>query len=279
MATRARQAGPAIESMSADKEFYNLFVFADSGVGKTVLAGSHPKNLILAADTGTIAAARQGSRAKKINVKDWDDFEAAARWVRAGGYAGYEWVTLDSASMLRERLMRHTLEREHAKSAARDEFIPAQPDHQKVQNVMKRIAEDFCDLPVHVLFTGLTMRVTNDDGETRALPMIHGQMGDTAHYIAGLFDAVGYMELTRRRKAGDDPDEPTGSEVRRIHWQPYGEYIGKDRFNVLRPYTDNITLPEIQKRIEGSGSPEASTKARPARTGTRRTATTRRRTA
>lgn len=279
MVTRTRaQAGPKIESLTSDKEFINLFVYADSGVGKTVLAGSHPRNLILAADRGTISAARQGSKAKVIQLKDWEEFEEAAKWVRAGGYANYDWITIDSATMLRERCMRHTLERENAKSAARDLYIPAQPDHQKVQNIMKRIAEDFVDLKVNTLFTGLTMRITNDDGETRVLPMIHGQNGDTAHYIAGLFDSLGYMELARRRRKGDDPDEPTGSEVRRIHWQPYGEYVGKDRFGVLAPYTDDITLLEIQKRIEGSGSPEASTKARPARTATRRTATTRRRT-
>lgn len=266
MVTR-RQAGPKVESMSEEKEFINLMVYSDSGVGKTVFAGGHPKALILAADTGTISAARQHSKAKLIRIRDWEEFEEAQKFVRAGGFQEYDWIVIDSMTMLRERCMRHTLEREHAKNGARDEFIPAQPDHQKVQNVMKRIAETFCDLPVNVLFTALTMRVENNDGEDRVMPMIHGQKGDTSHYIAGLMDSVGYMELTENSK---------GRAVRRIHWQPHNEYIGKDRFGVLAPYTDDTNLLEIERRISGTGSPEAS---RPVRTGTRRPATTRRRTA
>jgi hypothetical protein len=276
-----RSDAPLIEDMSEEKEHYNILVYADSGVGKTVLAGSHPKALILAADTGTISAARQGSKAKVIRVGDWPKFEQATRWIRAGGYSKYEWIVLDSLSMLREKCMRYTLESEHARNAARDEFIPAQPDHQKVQNVMKRTVEIYADLPVNVLFTALPMHIETRDGESRVMPMIHGQNGDTAHYIAGLMDSVGYMEVTRRRRKGDDEDEPTGSEVRRIHWQPYNEFVGKDRFGVLAPYTDNLTLPQIEAMISasGPGSPEARESARPARTATRRPGTARRRTA
>lgn len=264
MTTRTRRpvGDPPIIDIADAKEYYNVFVYSDPGVGKTVFAGSHPGALVLAVDKGTISAARQGSKAKMWVINDWSDFEAAQKWIRAGGYKKFEWIVLDSFTMLREKLMKTVLEDEHARNSARDEYIPAQPDHQKVQNVMKRVAERFCDLPVHFLATGLPMVIESRDGEEKVYPMIHGQKGETSIYIAGLFDSLGYMEMA-------ETDE--GKRVRRIHWEPYDEYTGKDRFDVLAPYTDNLSLAGLQKRIEAPVTPRRT--AAPTR---RRRATTRR---
>jgi hypothetical protein len=267
MTTRTRRAAPSstppIVDIAEAREHYNIMLYSDPGVGKTVFAASHPGALVLAVDKGTISAARQGSKAKMWVINDWSDFEAAQKWVRAGGYKQFEWIVLDSFTMLREKLMKTVLEDEHARNSARDEYIPAQPDHQKVQNVMKRVAERFIDLPVHFLATGLPMVIESRDGEEKVYPMIHGQKGETSIYIAGLFDSLGYMEMT------EDDD---GKTVRRIHWEPYEEYTGKDRFDVLKPYTDNLTLSGLQKRIEAPVQRRTATPTRRRRATTRRSA-------
>lgn len=271
MATRTGE--PPIVDLSDIKSFFNLIVYGDSGVGKTPFSASHPRSLILAADNGTISAARWGGRAKVWPLPDWEEFEKAQRWVRAGGYSRYDLIILDSFTMLREKCMRYTLETEHARNSARDEFVPAQPDHQRVQNVMKRTAERFCELPVSFLATALPMMAEKNDGEDRVMPMIHGQKGETSHYICGLFDCIGYLEATENTK---------GRKVHRIHWEPYKEYIGKDRFGVLAPYTDNATIVSVLDKLAEAGSPEARTAARSTgrtRTGTRRAASRVRRTA
>jgi hypothetical protein len=279
MATRARRSTstsytPPIEDFDASKEHFNLGVYANSGVGKTVFAASHPRSLLLAVDRGTISAARhpKSGKGKKWTIPTWEEFERAQKWVRAGGYREFEWIVLDSATMLRELCMRFTLETEHARNSVRDEFIPSQPDHQRVQNVMKRTMENFYDLPVHFLWTALPMAAESRSGEEVILPMIHGQKGDTAHYIAGLADSYGYMEVTRKLREGDDPDEPTGRKVRRIHWEEWNGYTGKDRFDCLAPYTDDATLPEIEAMIQGSGGSKTATVTRRRTTRTRRTA-------
>lgn len=285
MVTRTR--GPATSRIVKaatlhDKQHINIGVYGDSGVGKTVFAGSHPKSLILAADTGAISAARMNSKADVWPCPDWEEFEEAQKWVRAGGYSRYDWIIPDGLTMLRERNMRWVLDKEHKRNPGRDLFIPAQPDHQATQNMMKYTVQVFCDLPVNVLFTALPMPIETKEGEDRVLMAVHGQKGDTAHYIQGLLDAVGYMHVTRKRLKGDDEDEPTGRVVRRIQWTPWGPYTAKDRFGVLAPYTDDATLPEIERMIKESGSPESRASARPvrnARTAARRTARTTRRSA
>lgn len=268
----AKNSEPPIIEMSEYKESVNLLVYGNSGVGKTPWAATVPGSLIVAADNGTISAARAGSKAKVWPIKDWSDFEEAQKWLRAGGAGQFPLVVLDGLTMLREKCMRFVLDREHERNGARDLFIPAQPDHQAVQNMIKYTVEKFCDLPVHTVFTALPMHVESRSGDEVVVPLVHGQKGDLSHYVAGLMDAYGYMERTENDK---------GRSVARIHWAPYNEYTGKDRFGVLAPYTDNVDLPEILERIEGSGSPEAraTARSRSTRTAARRPAARRRRTA
>lgn len=270
MATRT---GPPIHKMSTIKEAYNLGVYGNSGVGKTPWAATEPDSLVLAVDPGTISAARAGSKADVWEIPTWQEFEEAQKWVRAGGYSRYKLIVTDGLTMLRERCMRFVLDLEHQRNSSRSLFTPSPGDHQTVQNMIKFAVEKFCDLPVHTVFTALPMHVESRSGDEVVVPLIHGQKGDLSHYIVGLWDAFGYMERTENDK---------GKSVARIHWAPYNEYTGKDRFGVLAPYTDNVDLPEILERIEGSGSPEASTRTRSTRrtrTGTRRPARTTRRTA
>lgn len=269
MATRT---GPPIKKMSTVKEAYNLMVYGNSGVGKTVFGGSFPNSLVLAVDPGTISAARAGSKADVWEIPTWEEFEEAQKWIRAGGYSRYDWIVTDGLTMLRERCMRFVLDREHQRNAARDLFVPAQPDHQGVQNMIKFAVEKFCDLPVNMLFTALPMHVESRSGDEVIVPLVHGQKGDLSHYLTGLMDAFGYMEATENSK---------GKPVRRIHWGPYNEYTGKDRFGVLAPYTDGLTLPQIHNRITESGSPETRTARSPrtTRTGARRPVNRARRTA
>lgn len=270
MATRS---APPIKKMSSVKAAYNLLVYGNSGVGKTPWSATEPDSLVLAVDPGTISAARAGSKADVWEIPSWQEFEEAQKWIRAGGYSRYKLIVVDGLTMLRERCMRFVLDREHQRSAARDLFVPAPADHQGVQNMIKFAVEKFCDLSTNMLFTALPMHVESRSGDEVIVPLIHGQKGDLSHYLVGLMDAFGYMERTENDR---------GKSVARIHWGPYNEYTGKDRFGVLAPYTDNVNLPEIFDRIEGSGDPETRASASPrsrTRTGARRTARTTRRTA
>lgn len=269
---------PVVEDLSEFDESKNLLVYADSGVGKTVLGGSDDGALILAIDKGTVSAARRGSKAKVIRIGTWDEFVKVYEWLRAGACKKYTWVVVDGLTMLWEKCMRSVLDAAIADNPRRDQYIPAMPDHQKVQLMLKDYVGKFCDLKVDVLFTALPMNIETKDGDEIVIPNIHGQKGDISHYICGLMSAFGRMSLeTIEDKKGNE------REVRRITWKPTGPYTGKDRYGVLAPHTDDITLPEINRLVEESATrPATSTARRTSRTrpATRRPAApTRRRTA
>jgi len=254
---------PEIEEMSSVKPFGNILVYGDSGVGKTVLAGTAGNGLIIAIDKGIISAARQGSTSKLVKIHEWEEFSAVTKYLRAGGYREYDWVVIDGLTMLQERLLRFVMDEQRRENSKIDEWVPSQAGHQKQQNMMRFYVNLYCDLPVNVLFTALPMNIETEDGEERVIPLIHGQKGALSNYCVGMSDAFGYMKLTTNK---------AGQEVRRITWRPNGAYIGKDRFGVLAPFTDDITLPEIAARI---AAPVGSTR-RTATTARRRRATTRR---
>lgn len=264
---------PPIENMADMDENTNLLVYADSGVGKTVLAGTAgPKGLIVAIDKGTVSAKINGSQCRVVRCHDWSDIEATQKWLRAGGYKEFDWVTWDGLTMMREKAMYYVLDMAVAENDKRDPFIPAQQDHQKVQLMMKKFVEHMCDLPVDTLFTALPMNIETQDGDEKVVPQIHGQKGDLSQYICGLMSAYGHMKVTTSKR--------TGQKVRRITWAPTGSYTGKDRFGVLAPFTDDITLPEIKARIVASqdvGGSTGSSRRSTTRPATRRTASTTRR--
>ena len=249
---------PKISSMDDVVARGNFLVFGDPGVGKTPFAATSPSGLVIAADKGLISAKLAGSKAQKAVIQNWEQFESITRMLRAEDGAGYDWITIDGLTMLQEICMRAMLDRAHADNAKQDEDIPSQAVHQKVQNIMKRLVNVYCDLPVNVMFTALPWNIETEEGEERVIPLIHGQKGAVSNYITGLMDAVGYMQRKENK---------AGVEVPRITWKPHGAYYGKDRFGVLKPFTDNLTLPEIADRINSAVS---------GRTTQRRTAAVRR---
>lgn len=237
-------------------ESKNILVYGNSGVGKTVWAKDAPGLLYLATEQGTISAARQGSSAKVWPLRTWDKFEKAMDYLRRGGYKNYKTLCLDSFTSAQDVCWRHILDLGAQNNAERDADLPYQQEHYKVQQVMKRVANTFCDMPIDVIFTALTMS-EEEDGEDLSMPQIHGKRGDIAQYVMGQMSSVGHMV----KEEGE----------RRIYWEYDPPHYGKDRYGVLSPYTENKSYLDIHKMIERSGSGERPRRSTRRTTGRRTT--------
>ncbi len=278
MAVRRRttpSAVPPVIDMEEFDESINLLVYAESGIGKTVFGAMGPKGtLILRIEKGTLSAKRMGSTAKVIKLNTWKEIEATQRWLRDGAYKDYSWLVFDSLHVMQEKMWRGIMDKVVEGNSTRDMDIPAQPDHLKMQMMIRRFMTLFCDLPINCLFLAQPMNIETADGEEMVLPMIDGKKGALARYTIGLMTSFGRMHIIEHPK--------TGRQIRRITWEPDGPYVGKDRTGALAPHTDDKTLAEIATMIERSGGstgrvrPAGSRRAAtPARVATRRRRTTR----
>lgn len=245
-------------------ESINMLVYGDSGSGKTVLAGTaDEKMLILATEKGLIAAKRQGSKAKGWKCSSWGDIDKAYKWLKDHPDHGFEWVCIDSLSEFQQHMLRWILDQAMAENASRDPDIPAIQDHQKWQNMYKRYVRAFNDLPVNMLYTATAFRKEDEEGEDLILPDILGKDYGISQWTCASMHVVAYLSVRRKKE--------TKEEFRRLLAKRTGPYFGKDRYNVLVPFVDNPTMPEISARINNQPK-KTPAKATPTRSVARKAA-------
>lgn len=234
-------------------EFKNILVFGDSGVGKTVLAGTCPGRLLfLAGEPGYISAARQGAKGKVRIIADPATALAAADWLDSGGASQFDWIVVDGLGTMQNKfLLAYAAEAFDANPAKRaHRNLPDKPDYFNAQNFIKSWVSRMIDVPANVLFTAHAMRPENDEGERVVYPSIQGKGYEVSNYISGLMHAVGFMSM-RVRRTGDSAEQ-----VRRILWRNYRDpesettYFAKDQFNALGTFTDDTNMPELLKTID-----------------------------
>lgn len=243
-------------------ESINLLVYGPSGVGKTVFGGSAQRVLFVAVEKGTVSAKRLGSKAKVWPVHEWNDLEAAYNWL-ADNPDEFDWVVLDSITEMQQLAIRDILKKANIENSSRDLDIPAIQDHQKWQNIYKRFISYFVDLPINVLFLALVRTAQDEDKEEFLTPDIQGKNYQLSQYTCGQMSAYGYMSSRKVALKDDEGNivlDSAGKKIphiiRRITWMDTGVIRGKDRYNVLEPYTEDLTLAEVYDLIDGEATRE-----------------------
>src|SRR5215831_573358 len=243
----------AVIQLDAWDESINVMIVADSGWGKTVLAGTAdqrktdgPKALFLATEKGTISAKRMGSTADVWPITRWREFELAFKYFNSGtGCDDYQWCLLDSITELQKLSMDNALQTgviEHRRGA--DPDVPQIQDHLKVQQQTLNFLKRFNALPINCLYTALPYRLEDANSNPYYLPALDGKQGGIAQ------QAMGYMHVVGqgiKRTVKDKNDKSV--VIRRVYFQSIGPYRAKDRYGVLGNFKDNPTIPEIEELI------------------------------
>jgi AAA domain len=232
---------------------FNWLVFADSGAGKTVLAGTAPRGLFITCEAGGTESAKMfGSTADEWYCEDIRDFRKATEYLMKGGAKNYDWVMPDSISEIEELVWADLL-----KEKSRGE-TPAIQDYPAVWNRVKKIVDTYNRLPVNVLYTAQAFRLGTEDedsdGNTLLLPLIGStKRGDLAQKICGKVSLVGYLQV-RERDTEDEDDEENTEEFRRLWIAKTDRMFAKSRHHRNTKYIDDPNIAEmaadVSKAIE-----------------------------
>lgn len=244
-----------IVSLQDSPDFVNIMVYGDSGIGKTVFAGSDDKVLFIAPeDAGTLSAKRFGSTADRWPVQSWNDlleaYEYCYEQIENGEFP-YQWLAIDSLTEMQSMAMTHVLKMGVAEKPNKDPDVPEIQDWQRYYIIFEKMIRAFNDLGVNVLYTALARKVENAEGEDFYVPDIQGKEYLLSLKVASLMTSYGHMRIVLLTEKDDDGN-PTGKKIktRRINWEDTGTSRGKDRTRALAPRTDNLKLKGIRERIE-----------------------------
>lgn len=225
----------------------NWLIYAPSGVGKTVLAGTAPKSLFLTVEAaGTESAKAFGSDADEWVCDDWATLQEAYAYLKNGGYNDYEWCMVDSLSEMEELCWKDQLEEAKASNSSRSIFQPAIQDYAVVDNKIKRLVDEFNRLPINVLYTAQQMNLDTEDEEgddvVMRLPLIGRTKGGAplSNKICGKVTLVGLLGPIK---------DAEDYEVRLVT-QAGTTWTAKDRHDTFGRYIDNPNIAEMAEAVD-----------------------------
>ena len=241
-------------------ECINLMIYGDPGVGKTVVAGTAKAGLILATEAGTVAAARQGSKAKVWNaVRKWHAVEDCYEWlydnVERPGFP-FDWVAIDTITEMQSMILRYIVDTRVTEGKAKNlnPYKTDLPEYGEMHEMFKDWVGKFNDLPINTLWTAEAMQVEDEEGQEFRLPSLHGKGYQIAMWAAAQMHAYGYMHM----REAEHPKTHRVQTVRSIQWQASPNVRAKDRFDCLGMYTNHAkgqkTLQVLEQKIISSAS-------------------------
>lgn len=250
--------------------FFNWLVYGNSGVGKSVLAGTAPKGLMLTTEPeGAASAKARGSTNDELKIETWRDFLEVTDWMEHSGHKEYQWAQPDGLTELEELAWAAIQLGSNAPRTITGGFRQkSRNDYPLVWDAIKRVVDRWNRMPINVLWTAQTMRVDSEteDGEdtTLLLPLVGStKRGDTAMRICGSMTLVGLLREHR--------NEDTGKVARRLHTRATDRWVAKDRHDTFGRYVSSPNIADMQAAVYERLSAAGERKAR------KRTAATRRR--
>ena len=206
-------------------------VYGIAGAGKTTLATTLPRPIIISAENGLLSIA--GSGIGVIEVENFEDLKQAYQWcVNPANQTYFDSIILDSISEIAEQILLF------AKTKVKD----ARLAYTDLSDRLIDIIKDFRDIKgKHVIMTAKIESAKEElTGVTKYFPSVPGNK--LTQKLPYLFDEVLYL--------GVKTDPSTNQSFRFIQTQPDFQVAAKDRSGKLN-FTEPPNLGLIINKIIG----------------------------
>jgi hypothetical protein len=180
-------------------------VYGEPNIGKTVLVGTCAamgKTLIVRPPVDHTDSITDGTVDEWV-VETWSDMDDAMVYLRNEGGDKYEWVWLDSLSLMQDQLLDDIWERLIEKKPHRAEYGLDKAEYGKNMKELERWVRHMVGSPN--FHFGVTCHPRQnpstedeDDPSDKLMPWVQGKMMPTK--ICGYMNVVGYMRMDKVRE-------------------------------------------------------------------------------
>lgn len=239
--TPSNLGGLQVGSVLEKAEFFNMLVYGDSGLGKTVLVGSSvivPEMapvIFLDIEGGTLSLRNRYPDVQKVRISSWSQLNAVYNDL-LNNPGKFKTVVLDSITELQQfgmdEIMVRSIRKAEEEGEERDPDLPQIGDHGKSNERMKKAIRHFRDLPMNTLFTALERVDVDKKGRKHIKPFLSPKLSDQ---VAGWLDVVVYMYKK----------EVDGEIKRVITTSATDEVTAKDRSDSLPEFLLDPTMTMI----------------------------------
>lgn len=213
----------------------NAVIYGQPGSGKTGLASTAPKPLIIDLENGAPATVKAvgNEHARIIQARDMDTIRKVYKFLASGDH-DFETVIIDPAGELQSIIMEETLR----KFTARRQYdnLPTMQDWQKSLSEAQKIITAFRSLPLRTIV--VAHADVPDHEEDVVKPLVSGK--NFKPFLMGAMDLLGYLYV---EQDGDDT-------VRKLQTQATANVVAKNRGNKLPPVVVNPNMTEIFALME-----------------------------
>lgn len=247
-----------IETSRPEKPYLKIAFYGQPGVGKTWLAASFPKPLIIDCHEGGSKFLPQGrfKDVEVLNLTRLKDVETAYWYLREGKH-GRETVVIDTVSSLVEMGLKYQLIPDDDEwSLNREPAMPSQRMWGQMNANVGQLLWYFVELPMNVIFLAHERRRDNeamdaDVTDDYAAPTIFPDLNPgLQRRLYGSVDIMGRMVMKEITvKAKDESQPPEKRLARLLYLKPSPVYQAKDRSDVLPARIIDPTYAKLERPL------------------------------
>lgn len=214
-----------------------MLVYGDSGTGKTTLLGTMPEEGTLILDVEGGVSVLAGKRIDTIRIADdLANLKDAFEYIQSDALK-HTAVCLDSATELEAFMLQTLTQAKNREKPTLDEYGTSAYKMRQYMRVLRDLREKGVDVVVTALETPLELEAGNGATRTKLYPLM---MRKLAPEVAGLFDIVAHMEVSRKEATKGkrflrlDGDDAVLAKCRYAYTTPWAEADLTQFFSAIR---------------------------------------------
>ncbi len=200
--TKGNLPGFDISKVKERDAFFNILLYGEPGVGKTVLAGSSDavpemRPALLVDMEGGVGSLRHTyPDIDVVRIKSWDEMQTLYDALCDTDH-GYRTIIIDSLSETQKFNMNTIMQNtDSVKLGKQHVDVPSPREWGINLNQMRKFVRAFRDLDCNTIFTAHEMLLVDDmTGKSSVKPAFSGKL---ANEIAGFLDEVFYMYVIKK---------------------------------------------------------------------------------